>query len=88
MNEDEKEYIFKGLRNKLVATLRKKGITDELVLAAIGDIPRHLFLDSGLYRHAYEDKAVSIGAGQTISQPYTVAFQSQLLDIQQWGKEL
>lgn len=81
-------FLHKGLRNKLVAVLKQKGITDEAVLAAIGKIPRHLFMDSSLYSHAYEDKAFSIGAGQTISQPYTVAFQSQLLNVQKWEKVL
>lgn len=81
-------FIHKGLRSKLVATLREKSISDERVLAAIGKIPRHLFMDSSLISHAYEDKAFSIAAGQTISQPYTVAFQSQLLDIQKWDKVL
>jgi protein-L-isoaspartate(D-aspartate) O-methyltransferase len=86
--KSEKDFLIEGMRNKLVATLRKKGISNEAVLAAIGEIPRHLFIDSGLETHAYEDKAVSIGVGQTISQPYTVAFQSQLLDIQKWDKVL
>lgn len=84
----EKDFLLNGMRNKLVAELKKKGITNEAVLAAIGEIPRHLFMDRGLENHAYEDKAVTIGAGQTISQPYTVAFQSQLLNIQKWDKVL
>ena len=86
--ESEKDFLIEGMRNKLVAELVKKGITNEAVLAAIGKIPRHLFMDRGLEMHAYEDKAVSIGAGQTISQPYTVAFQSQLLNIQKWDRVL
>ena len=68
-----------GMRRHLVEQLRKKGITDEEVLSAIGSVPRHLFMDSGFESHAYQDKAFPIAAEQTISQPYTVAFQSQLL---------
>jgi protein-L-isoaspartate(D-aspartate) O-methyltransferase len=70
-----------GLRNKLVLLLQEKGINDKNVLQAIQKIPRHLFLDSGFEDFAYQDKAFPIGAGQTISQPYTVAFQSQLLEL-------
>lgn len=70
-----------GMRKRLVDTLRTKGIEDKRVLAAIGQIPRHLFMDSSFVSHAYEDKAFPIAAGQTISQPYTVAFQSQLLQV-------
>lgn len=77
-----------GLRNKLVSLLVKKGITDEDVLNAISKIPRHLFLDSSFLDHAYQDKAFPIGAAQTISQPYTVAFQSQLLNIVNGSKVL
>ena len=84
----DESFLHKGLRSKLVATLRQKGITDEQVLAAIGKVPRHLFMDSSMLKHAYEDKAFSIGAGQTISQPYTVAFQSQLLGVNKWDKVL
>lgn len=71
----------RGKRNLLADTLVKKGITDTFVLAAIKKVPRHLFLDSSFEDHAYQDKAFPIGAEQTISQPYTVAFQSQLLEI-------
>ena len=71
-----------GLRNQLVAQLQSKGITDLLVLAAIAKVPRHLFLNSSFEDYAYQDKAFPIGADQTISQPYTVAFQSQLLAIE------
>lgn len=71
-----------GLRNQLVALLQSKGITDTQVLAAIAKVPRHLFLNSSFEDYAYQDKAFPIGAEQTISQPYTVAFQSQLLAIQ------
>ncbi|MFV0344968.1 MAG: protein-L-isoaspartate(D-aspartate) O-methyltransferase [Bacteroidales bacterium] len=70
----------KGMRHRLVQELIKKGIQSQAVLNAIGKVPRHLFLDSAFVRHAYMDKPFSIGDGQTISQPYTVAFQSQLLD--------
>ena len=70
------------MRRHLVEQLRNKGITDEEVLSAIGSVPRHLFMDSGFESHAYQDKAFPIAAEQTISQPYTVAFQSQLLQVQ------
>ena len=71
------------MRRHLVEQLRNKGITDEKVLSAIGSVPRHLFIDSGFESHAYQDKAFPIAAEQTISQPYTVAFQSQLLQVKQ-----
>ncbi len=74
-------YKHKGLRKKLVETIREKGITDEDVLEAVGRIPRHLFMDSSFLEFAYQDKPFPIGSGQTISQPYTVAFQTQLLEI-------
>jgi protein-L-isoaspartate(D-aspartate) O-methyltransferase len=77
-----------GLRNQLVKQLEEKGITDKNVLAAISKIPRHLFLDSSFENFAYQDKAFPIGAGQTISQPYTVAFQSELLQIEKDHKVL
>lgn len=77
-----------GLRKKLVDGLKIKGIRSESVLAAIGEVPRHLFMDSGFINFAYKDQAFPIGAGQTISQPYTVAFQSQLLDVQKNQKVL
>ncbi|MCS7019611.1 MAG: protein-L-isoaspartate(D-aspartate) O-methyltransferase [Cytophagales bacterium] len=77
-----------GLRMALVEQLRKKGIQDERVLAAIGAIPRHFFLDSAFAEHAYQDKAFAIGEGQTISQPYTVAFQTQLLQLKPGEKVL
>ncbi len=70
-----------GLRNQLVSLLEKKGITDKNALEAIRKIPRHLFLDSSFEDYAYQDKPFPIGAGQTISQPYTVAFQTQLLQV-------
>ena len=71
-----------GLRNQLAAVLEQKGITDRNVLEAIKKVPRHLFLNSSFEDYAYQDKAFPIGAGQTISQPYTVAFQSQLLQVE------
>lgn len=76
------------MRQQLVDTLIKKGITDKAVLNAIGKIPRHLFMDSGFIDHAYVDKAFPIAADQTISQPYTVAFQSELLQIKPGDKVL
>ena len=88
MRPTEDTYRHKGLRNKLVETVRSKGITDENVLAAIGKIPRHFFLDSAFDDVAYEDRAFPIGEGQTISQPYTVAYQSQLLEIKKFEKVL
>jgi len=72
---------YQGLRRKLVDHLRAQGIRDERVLAAMEKVPRHLFVESGLWEHAYEDRALPIAGGQTISQPYTVAFQTQLLEI-------
>lgn len=77
-----------GLRNQLVNVLSEKGITDKNVLQAIKTIPRHLFLDSSFEDFAYQDTAFPIGSGQTISQPYTVAFQSQLLEIERDHKVL
>ncbi|MBN8565334.1 MAG: protein-L-isoaspartate(D-aspartate) O-methyltransferase [Flavobacteriales bacterium] len=85
MRDTEKHQ---GLRNQLVKLLAEKGITDKNVLEAIKKIPRHLFLDSGFEQFAYQDKAFPIGAGQTISQPYTVAFQSQLLEVKKDDKIL
>jgi protein-L-isoaspartate(D-aspartate) O-methyltransferase len=81
-------YKHKGLRKQLVEIIRQKGIKDEGVLKAIENIPRHFFLDSTFQNHAYEDKAFPIGAGQTISQPYTVAFQTELLQIKKRDKVL
>jgi protein-L-isoaspartate(D-aspartate) O-methyltransferase len=77
----EDTFRHKGLRRKLVETVRSKGITDEGVLHALGVVPRHLFMDSGFIKFSYLDQAFPIGAGQTISQPYTVAFQTQLLEV-------
>lgn len=81
-------YLHKGLRKQLVQTLREKGIKDDRVLAAVEAIPRHFFLDPAFERIAYEDRAFPITAGQTISQPYTVAYQSQLLEIKKFDKVL
>lgn len=81
-------YRHQGLRKRLVAELEQKGISDRKVLEAIGRIPRHFFLDSSFVEFAYQDKAFPIGEEQTISQPYTVAFQSQLLQIKPLHKVL
>ncbi|WP_347922099.1 protein-L-isoaspartate(D-aspartate) O-methyltransferase [Pontimicrobium sp. SW4] len=81
-------FKHKGLRQKLVETIKAKGIEDENVLQAIGNIPRHLFMDSGFLDHAYQDKAFPIAADQTISQPYTVAFQTELLQVKKGNKIL
>jgi protein-L-isoaspartate(D-aspartate) O-methyltransferase len=81
-------FKHKGLRKQLVATLVAKGITNTAVLDAIGSIPRHLFMDSSFLDHAYQDKAFPIAASQTISQPYTVAFQSELLEVKSGDKIL
>ena len=88
MKEREDSYLHKGLRKKLVDEIREKGITDEAVLMAINNVPRHFFLDSAFERHAYEDRAFPIGEGQTISQPYTVAYQTQLLQVKPFDKVL
>lgn len=92
---DKKEMLplkdtlkHKGLRNQLADLLKQKGITDTKVLDAIRAIPRHLFMDSSFEAHAYQDKAFPIEAGQTISQPYTVAFQTQLLQVSSGQKVL
>ena len=81
-------FTHKGMRKKLVETLEKKGITNPGVLQAINTIPRHLFMDSSFIDHAYVDKAFPIAAQQTISQPYTVARQTELLDIVKGSKVL
>jgi len=77
----EESFEAKGKRKRLIEELRSKGITDEKVLGAIGRVPRHLFMDDAFMRHAYQDKAFPIAAGQTISQPYTVAVQTILLNV-------
>ena len=81
-------FRHKGLRKKLVEELEGKGIKDSRVLEAINIIPRHLFLDNAFINFAYKDKAFPIGAGQTISQPYTVVFQTQLLNLKPYEKVL
>lgn len=74
-------YRHQGLRKLLVQQIRQKGISDVRVLDAVEKVPRHFFFDSSFLEYAYEDKPFPIGAGQTISQPYTVAFQTQLLEV-------
>lgn len=81
-------YRHKGLREKLAKAVEDKGITDKRIIDAIGKVPRHFFMDSGFIEFAYRDQAFPIGAGQTISQPYTVAFQTDLLGIQKHDKVL
>ena len=88
MIPQEDTYKHKGKRNALVRTIKSKGITEEGVLKAIGSVPRHYFFDPAFLEHAYQDKAFPIGQGQTISQPYTVAFQTELLHIQPGDKVL
>ena len=88
MKTFEDSYKHKGLRRQLVDIIRKKGITDEKVLHAILHIPRHFFMDSAFDKIAYEDRAFPIAEGQTISQPYTVAYQTQLLEIKPFDKVL
>ena len=88
MRKYEDTYRHKGLRKKLIDVLIDKGITDENVLKAINTIPRHYFLDSAFDEIAYEDRAFPIAAEQTISQPYTVAYQTQLLQIKPFDKVL
>jgi protein-L-isoaspartate(D-aspartate) O-methyltransferase len=77
----EDTYRHKGLRGKLVEEIRNKGVNDERVLSAIGKVPRHVFMDSGFINYSYKDQAFPISAGQTISQPYTVAIQTTLLQV-------
>lgn len=81
-------YFHQGLRSRLVTTLRQKGIRDERILSAFMSIPRHLFLDSAFAKWAYTDVAFPIGSNQTISQPYTVAFQTDLLNLKGTEKVL
>jgi protein-L-isoaspartate(D-aspartate) O-methyltransferase len=81
-------YREQGARKKLVALLRERGISDEGVLTAIGKVPRHFFFDETFWNQAYKDIAFPIGDGQTISQPYTVAYQTELLHIQKGDKVL
>lgn len=88
MRPTEDTYRHKGLRKKLVDVVRAKGIINEKVLEAIGSIPRHFFLESAFDEVAYEDRAFPIGEDQTISQPYTVAYQTQLLELKPFMKVL
>src|SRR6185503_7640208 len=88
MRPTEDTYRHKGLRKKLIQGIIAKGITDERVLDAMLEVPRHFFMDSAFDELAYEDRAFPIGEGQTISQPYTVAYQSQLVDINKFEKVL
>jgi protein-L-isoaspartate(D-aspartate) O-methyltransferase len=88
MKAIEDSYRHKGMRNQLVELLRKKGIHDENVLSAINEVPRHVFLDSSFVEIAYSDQAFQIGSGQTISQPRTVAIQTELLQVQRGMKVL
>lgn len=81
-------YRHKGMRKVLVKLLKEKGIKDEQVLRAIGTVPRHYFFEKMFLEHAYQDKAFPIGEGQTISQPYTVAYQTELLHLQPTDKVL
>ena len=88
MRTFEDSYRHKGLRKQLVDSIRQKGITDERVLEAMLQIPRHFFMDSAFDKIAYEDRAFPIGESQTISQPYTVAYQTQLLELRPYEKVL
>lgn len=88
MRPTEDNYRHKGLRKKLVQIIHSKGITDDRVLDAVLAVPRHFFLDSAFDEAAYADRAFPIGEGQTISQPYTVAYQSQLLGVKPFMKVL
>jgi len=88
MQKFEDSYRHKGLRKKLIDSLRLKGITNEQVLDAMMNIPRHFFLDTALDHIAYQDRAFPIQEGQTISQPYTVAYQTQLLELEPHDKIL
>ena len=88
MRPTEDSYRHKGLRKKLTDVVRNKGITDQRILEAVNRIPRHFFLDSAFDDVAYEDRAFPIGEGQTISQPYTVAYQTLLLQIKPFEKVL
>jgi len=81
-------YRHKGMRKKMIEELRLKGISDENVIKALDEVPRHWFLEEAFLNFAYENKAFQIGCGQTISHPYTVAFQSQLLEIKKGDKVL
>lgn len=84
----EDSYRHRGMRNQLIKKLEQKGINDPIVLQAMSKVPRHFFLDQAFLEHAYQDKAFPIGEGQTISQPYTVAVQTQLLQLESGMKVL
>ena len=86
--EQADSFRHKGLRKKLIDSIRSKGIMNEDVLDAMGRVPRHLFMDSSFVNFSYTDKAFPISAGQTISQPYTVAFQTELLEVKKHLKVL
>jgi len=86
--EQEDSFRHKGLRKKLIDSIRAKGIKSEEVLEAMGRVPRHLFMDSGFINFSYTDKAFPIASGQTISQPFTVAFQTELLEVKKHLKVL
>lgn len=88
LKKQEDTYRHKGMRRKLIESIRSKGITNEHVLTAMNNIPRHFFLDPAFDHIAYEDRAFPIGEGQTISQPYTVAYQSALLMVNKLDKVL
>lgn len=88
MRATRDEFVHKGMRKQLVDQIREKGITDEKVLTALMNVPRHFFLDSAFEKQAYEDRAFPIGEDQTISQPYTVAYQTQLLEVKPFQKVL
>ena len=88
MTKIDDTFMHQGMRRKLVEEIRKKGISDEKVLDAICSVPRHLFMDNSFIQFAYVDKAFPIAVGQTISQPYTVAFQTQSLQLQKFDKVL
>lgn len=88
MTIKEDSYRHRGMRKKLVKLLESKGISSTSVLKAIGNVPRHYFFDNAFVEHAYQDKAFPIGEGQTISQPYTVAFQSEKLGVKSGNKVL
>ncbi|MDF1575343.1 MAG: protein-L-isoaspartate(D-aspartate) O-methyltransferase [Bacteroidales bacterium] len=86
--EQADSFRHKGLRKKLIESIRSKGIMNEEVLEALNRVPRHLFMDSSFVNFSYTDKAFPIASGQTISQPYTVAFQTELLDVKKHMKVL
>ncbi len=88
MRDFKDSWRHKGMRTKLVEGIQKKGITEEKILEAIKKVPRHFFMDTAFEEIAYEDRAFPIGEGQTISQPYTVAYQTQLLQIKPFDKVL